>query len=96
MRLSLIWVVLVAALAAWLAAANRTPVWFSFDALSDVGSGPGVNTPLFGLVLGAFGLGAICGGIAVFFSTLSVRKRARETRREAKGYVAAQETGQSV
>lgn len=94
MRLSFIWVILVAVIAAWLAAANRQPVWFSFDAMSAIGSGPGVNTPLFGLVLGAFGLGAICGGMAVFFSTLSVRKKAKETKKEAKGLYVAKDTEQ--
>lgn len=89
MRLSVFWTVMVAGMAAWLAAANRAPVWFSFDPLSAPGSGVGINTPLFGIVLAVFGLGAICGGVAVFFSTWRVRVRARTERREAEGFARA-------
>lgn len=92
MRLSVFWTVLVAAMTTWFAVANRAPVWFSLDPLSAPGSGMGLNTPLFGLMLGAFGCGAFAGGIAVFFSTLRVRARARNERKEAEGFARAVST----
>ena len=92
MRLSLFWAVLVAACASWLALANRAPVWFSFDPVAASGSGFGLHAPLFGLMLAAFGLGALAGGLAVFLSTLKVRARARDERKEAEGFVRAVST----
>jgi heme/copper-type cytochrome/quinol oxidase subunit 1 len=96
MRLSVFWTVVVAGLTTWFAVANRTPVWFSLDPLAAPGAGAGLNTPLFGLMLGAFGFGALAGGVAVFFSTLRVRARARDERKEAEGFARAVSTTTAV
>jgi uncharacterized integral membrane protein len=71
--------IVLAALAAWLAVANRDAVIFSFDAVRPGAAGFAIRVPLFAVLLSGVFLGLIVG--AAYMTAPQVRLR-REIRQE--------------
>jgi hypothetical protein len=65
-----------------LAVVNRKPVMIGLNPF-DSNSGFGMEAPLFLLLLGAFALGLVIGGLATWFGQGKWRKTARAEAREA-------------
>ncbi len=61
-----------------LAVVNRKPVELTLDPFGALDPTVGIEAPLFLLLLGAFALGLIVGGIATWFSQGKWRRMARE------------------
>jgi uncharacterized integral membrane protein len=73
----------LAALAAWLAVANRDAVMFSVDALRPGADGAAIRVPLFAVMLLGVLLGLIVGAAYMAVPQVRLRRQLREERARA-------------
>ncbi|MBL9012131.1 MAG: DUF1049 domain-containing protein [Alphaproteobacteria bacterium] len=74
---------ILAALAAWLAVANRAPVTVSFDALRPGSPASSFDLPLFAVLLAGVLAGLLIGGAYMWARTLGVHRALKDERQRA-------------